>query len=216
MKELNGMKNACLFLWLIVLFLGISPKALAQSSGDYYEAFVELDGNLTELQSYLLKQAGADITARYQGFITIRANKDINPLSFFSIDGVEHVTKAVTLLTCSDSARYYSRVEPVHLGTGLDMPYTGEGIIVGVIDCGFDFNHINLCDANGVTRVKAVYMPLDNSGSQPVINAVSRQLRLYNSLPMILILLMARRRLVSQPVDIVLTAGMEWHLMLTS
>ena len=167
------MKNVrLLLLWLTTLFLGVPFHLCAQNNSDYYEAFVELDGNLTEYQSYLLRQAGAEITARYQGFITIRASQDINPLSFLNIDGVEHVTQAVTLLTCSDSARYYSRVEPVHLGTGFEMPYTGEGVIVGVIDCGFDFNHINLCDANGAPRVKAVYMPLDNSGNQPVVNAV--------------------------------------------
>jgi len=38
-----------------------------------------------------------------------------------------------------------------------------------VIDCGFDFNHINLCDTAGMPRVKAVYMPLDTTGTQPVV-----------------------------------------------
>ena len=52
------------------------------------------------------------------------------------------------------------------------MPYTGAGVIVGLIDCGFDFNHINLFDQNGQTRVKAVYLPLDSGPTPPVINLV--------------------------------------------
>lgn len=161
-------------LWLLAIFSLSSTSfvAIAQSDNDYYEAFIELDNGLTDLLYYQLGQAGVVITAKYDGFITARVNADVSPLTISDIDGVNHVTKAVTLLTCSDSARYFSRVDPLQLGEGFDMPYTGSNVLVGVIDCGFDFNHINLCDNQGNSRVKAVYMPLDDTGTQPVINAV--------------------------------------------
>lgn len=54
----------------------------------------------------------------------------------------------------SDSARAKHYVDSVHLGTGgLDRPYTGKGVIVGVVDTGLDFNHPDFKDTNGNTRV---------------------------------------------------------------
>lgn len=157
-----------LFVFLAALLVsGGSANVQAQNVGEsFYEAFIKVNDNFKD---YLFEAAGAQLTAKYEGFYTARIRSDVQPSTLKTIEGVEHVSPAITLLTCTDSARYYSRVENVQLGRGLDMPYTGKGVIVGVIDCGFDFNHINLCDSNGNTRVKAVYMPLDNSGVQPVV-----------------------------------------------
>lgn len=141
--------------------------ATAQNTGnDYYDAFITVND---DFKDYLLEAAGVQITAKYDGFYTVKIQKGVQPASLTSIQGVEHVSPAIPLQTCSDSARYYSRVLNVHEGIGFDMPYSGKGVIVGLIDCGFDFNHINLCDADGNTRVKAVYMPFDNNGVPPVI-----------------------------------------------
>lgn len=164
-KNLLGWLALCL-----LLSMGLSP--VAQGAGGYYEAFLETNEQLQEYQLYQLRQAGVTITGRYDGFMTVRINEGVDPMSLKDIDGVLHVTKAITLLTAVDTSRYFCNVDPVHLGEGLEMPYTGEGIIVGLIDCGFDFNHINLCDRNGASRVKAVYLPLDSGSNPPVINMV--------------------------------------------
>lgn len=167
------MKKLFVLLTLAIFSLSnYNHATLAQSQIDYYEAFIELDDALTEYLSYRLGQAGVTITAKYDSFITARIKADVSPLDISDIDGVKHVTKAVTILTCTDSARYYSRVDAIHAGDGFEMPYKGRDVIIGVIDCGFDFNHINLCDNDGHTRVKAVYMPLDTTGTRPVVNAV--------------------------------------------
>ena len=157
-----------LFVFLTVLLVsGKSADVAAQNVGNsFYEAFIQVNDNFKD---YLFEAAGAQLTAKYEGFYTARIRSDVQPSTLKNIDGVEHVSPAITLLTCTDSARYYSRVANVHEGIGLGMPYTGKGVIVGVIDCGFDFNHINLCDSNGNTRVRAVYMPMDTTGVQPVI-----------------------------------------------
>ena len=42
-----------------------------------------------------------------------------------------------------DSARYYSDVADAYAGTKLPQPYTGKGVIVGVVDQGLDFTHPN-------------------------------------------------------------------------
>lgn len=161
------MKKWLFVLLAVMLVSGKSANMQAQSlNNNFYEAFIQINDNFKD---YLFEAAGAQLTARYEGFYTARIRSDVQPSTLKAIEGVEHVSPAITLLTCCDSARYYSRVENVQNGVGLTMPYTGKGVIVGVIDCGFDFNHINLCDSDGNTRVKAVYMPLDTTGVQPVI-----------------------------------------------
>lgn len=168
------MKRNLLCLVLAWLFLGVvCPHYMrAQSNQDYYEAFLEVNGSLSEFSLYQLSQSGVLITGRYDGFMTVRIKNDVDPFSLLDIEGVEYVTKALTLLTSSDTARYMSNVEPVHLGEGLEEPYTGEGVIVGIIDCGFDFSHINFLNQNGSSRVKAVYLPLDTTSTPPIVNLV--------------------------------------------
>ena len=168
------MKRNLLCLVLAWLFLGVvCPHNMrAQSNQDYYEAFLEVNGSLSEFSLYQLSQSGVLITGRYDGFMTVRIKNDVDPFSLLDIEGVEYVTKALTLLTSSDTARYMSNVEPVHLGEGLEGSYTGEGVIVGIIDCGFDFSHINFLNQNGSSRVKAVYLPLDTTSTPPIVNLV--------------------------------------------
>ena len=165
-------KFAKLLAVVVAMLMATSLPSLAQEAvTDYYEAFIEVD-QLNDYLQYQLSAAGVTITSRYDGFVAARINADVDPATIMAIDGVKHVTRATYVETCSDSARYYSSVDPVQLGIGLDMPYTGKDVIIGLIDCGFDFNHINLCDAEGKTRVKAVYMPFDDGGNYAVVRAV--------------------------------------------
>lgn len=159
-----------LFYALMMAVASCFPSgSFAQSNGDnYYEAFISIENNSTLINR--LESSGVQVNAQYEGFLVARINQTVSVSTLAAIDGVKHVTLARNLVTCSDSARYYSRVDAVQQGQGFEMPYTGKGVIVGVIDCGFDFNHINLCDNNGISRVRAVYMPLDNSGTAPVVN----------------------------------------------
>lgn len=54
----------------------------------------------------------------------------------------------------NDSARVVHHVDEVQSGLGgLESPYTGENIIMGIVDTGLDFTHPDLKDANGKTRV---------------------------------------------------------------
>lgn len=166
------MKKSKLYAFLVVVFTCLPLCVYAQGNGDnYYEAFISVEDNPSLVNS--LESAGVQINAQYDGFVVAQIDKNVSIATLVAIDGVKHVTLATPLVTCSDSARYYSRADAVHQGQGFDMPYTGKGVIVGVIDCGFDFNHINLCDQDGVSRVKAVYMPLDNSGNHPVVNGLT-------------------------------------------
>jgi subtilisin family serine protease len=48
-----------------------------------------------------------------------------------------------------------------------DIPYTGKGVVVGIVDAGMDYNHIAFKDSKGNTRVKKV-VDYKNNGSATI------------------------------------------------
>ena len=44
--------------------------------------------------------------------------------------------------------------------------YTGKGVVLGIIDSGFEFNNLAFCDSLGHTRIKRVYMPNRSDGNK--------------------------------------------------
>ena len=72
-------------------------------------------------------------------------------------DGVEAVDAGQEVHMMMDAARRLTHVDEAHAGTSLTMPYTGKGVLVGIIDAGFDFNHPNFRDKDGNCRIQAVW-----------------------------------------------------------
>ena len=57
-------------------------------------------------------------------------------------------------------SREVTGVNKVLQGTdGLPQAFTGKGVVVGIIDSGFDFLHPSFKDAEGNLRIKAVFIP---------------------------------------------------------
>lgn len=48
-------------------------------------------------------------------------------------------------------------VDKIQSGDGLDTPYTGKGVLIGVIDQGFEYKHIAFLDKDNHSRVVAVW-----------------------------------------------------------
>lgn len=73
----------------------------------------------------------------------------INSLeNLFSVKGVVSVEIADKVKSTMDYARTLTNVNQVHAGTGLPQAYTGNGVVVGVIDSGFDYTHPNFRNLN--------------------------------------------------------------------
>ena len=87
--------------------------------------------------------------------------------SLSMLGGVRRIEVERQVEPCTLIARELTNVDAVHAGTGLDRAYTGKGVVVGVIDTGFEFNHIAFKDADGNSRIKAVYLPEVTDGTAP-------------------------------------------------
>ena len=148
------------------LLLSPRPSSIRTADLSTHQAFIALNDRACLGDLRLL---GVDIDAVFDGFVTARIPTDCLPL-VMETSGVSCVSLAQPLYLCNDSSRYFSNVAPAHAMHGQLGSFTGQGVIVGVIDTGIDFNHINLCDNTGHSRVRAVYLPVDSTGRHPVIN----------------------------------------------
>ena len=85
----------------------------------------------------------------------------------------------------TDSARKSSNVDKVHGGvTPLSTSYHGEGVVVGIIDDGFDLTHPNFYDTTGTAnyRIKRVWFHTDNSGTPPTGYSYGTELTTMNAM----------------------------------
>ncbi len=65
----------------------------------------------------------------------------------------------------SDSARMHHFVDQVHIGSGgLQTPFTGKGVVIGIVDTGVDFMHEDFKNDDGSTRVMRYWDHSTNAG----------------------------------------------------
>lgn len=82
--------------------------------------------------------------------------------------GVVYVDVASTVTPMIDLAREEAGVPyEVTASDGLVSTVTGDGVIVGVIDRGFDYNHEAFRGADGKCRISRVWEQAESSGSYP-------------------------------------------------
>ncbi len=130
-----------------------------------YQAFIAVD-NQNCIDS--LRQSGIQVNAVFGDIVTVTIPEQaVGKLSHLA--GVRHVSLERPLSLCNDTARTSSNVDPVLAGHGMVAPLNGKGVILGVIDTGIDFNHVNLCGDDGISRVVAAYLPCDSTGTRPVV-----------------------------------------------
>ncbi len=120
-----------------------------------------------------LSQHGATVNARFGNVATVMV-----PLSHVGelakIKGVKGLEIERRYQLCNNVAREMSRF-PAMTITQDSTPrfaYTGNGVVVGMIDVGVDFNHINFLDKDGNNRIVRAYLPGDHNGTPPVIDGM--------------------------------------------
>lgn len=89
---------------------------------------------------------------------TVTARVPVKYLSALNNNiNVVTVSSSAQMQSLMDETRPLIGVDKAQAGEGLDTPYTGKGVIVGVIDQGFEFRHISFLDSTNTPRVVAVW-----------------------------------------------------------
>lgn len=104
-----------------------------------------------------LEAAGCQIRTRLNNLGTVDIPlEQVEALS--GLSSISYIEASRQLSLSMDSACVKSNAEPAYVGEGLSHPYTGKGVVVGVVDTGFDFTHPTLYDASGEEyRVKYIW-----------------------------------------------------------
>lgn len=71
-----------------------------------------------------------------------------------TVEAVEAVTVERPVKAKMDIARSLTGIDRIHTGDGIDCGLTGQGVLAGIVDGGFDPNHINFRDADGNPRIR--------------------------------------------------------------
>lgn len=130
----------------------------------YVSAFIKTDVNfdeslLTELNVKLNTQAGNN----YTSLIPINQLENV-----LLVDGLVYLEIGNKVEPKLDSALDQTWVNSVHNGTDLSQSYDGNGVVVGIIDVGFDYTHPTFYNAEYTQyRVSKVWEQFEN-GTPPI------------------------------------------------
>lgn len=138
-------------------------------------AFIDID-NVAAIP--VLSKYGVRVNCEFDGFVT--AQVPVSQLDKLTqIPGVANVEISRVVDLCTDSTLRATRAGQVLNGPdyGLPQAYDGSGVIIGVIDEGFDYRHLafRCADDTSRTRIVRVYDEMNDTGHQAKVG--------YNVLP---------------------------------
>lgn len=126
-------------------------------------AYIHVDDK-SALQA--LEEIGVTIRRDYGDFATATIPVDILRQAG-EVEGVKYISLGNNVNLLNDYVRDHTLVNDIHDNTGntLPRPYTGKGIVVGIIDSGVEYGHIAFRDQDGdALRIKAVWNQTTNYG----------------------------------------------------
>lgn len=132
-----------------------SPAAQAaaeHAASSQLSAYVTIDPARTSWQ-----QLGVTPIAENANTATVRLTLDaLRRLA--KQQGVEYIQITSGATQMLNLARQEAGTDQIHKGTDLPKAYTGEGVVVGVVDAGFDYMHAAFRrPADGALRIKRVW-----------------------------------------------------------
>lgn len=112
--------------------------------------------NTSEQVADMLTKAGQHATTISNTVVTARVAPEWLSL-LYNDTRIVRLTAAKRLRPFLQKARQVTGVDRVHAGDNLNTPFTGKGIIIGVIDQSFEFKHMGFLDENGKSRIKMIW-----------------------------------------------------------
>ena len=108
---------------------------------------------------------GVEVEETFDGLDFITARVPVNQLEALAdINNVTRIKVAQRMRPLTDKAREATNVDdlltqsPDAIVQGVTTKYDGSGVVLGIIDCGIDFQHIAFKDKDGNSRIKRAYV----------------------------------------------------------
>lgn len=140
----------------------VSPRLV--DGIEMVDAFIAIDN--TSIVDVLQRQ-GVLINCVFEDFVTAQIPLE-RLYQISTMKGVNDVEISTKVQLCTDSTMSVTHAGQLIYGTQYDLPrnFDGTGVIVGIIDKGFDFQHRAFRSNDNVnrTRIVRVYNTQDNSG----------------------------------------------------
>ena len=102
-----------------------------------------------------LEEAGATVIPLRHNYAML-AMKPSDAARIASVRGLRQMSLQRSVLPKMDRARAASGIDNIHQRLDLPKAYTGEGVVCGIVDNGFDTNHINFLTDDGKSRMAAL------------------------------------------------------------
>lgn len=126
--------------------------------------------------AYVHLAPGADVSAlgRLGASVNLRCGDIATALipagsleAVAALPGVAYVQTAQPVAAMMDLVRPAVGADVVQAGSGLPQPFTGSGVVVGIIDAGFDYTHPNFRTPSGELRIRRVWEQGYAGGTPP-------------------------------------------------
>lgn len=90
---------------------------------------------------------------------------------------IEHISLSRKALPQLNNARHDAGVDMVHLGINLPMPYTGKGVLTGLVDIGIDYtNPVFKNETGDSSRIVKAWAQSLKGGQKPLLFKYGREL----------------------------------------
>ena len=118
-----------------------------------------------ECPTLQLEQMGIEVRYQIGDMVVLNVPAD-KLLQLEQVEAFSYIRADEMMSKINEKAREATNVEKVNNAAAaaaqqLPKAYTGEGVVIGVIDAGIDYNHAAFRNADGTTRIKKV---IDYSG----------------------------------------------------
>lgn len=132
----------------------LAPMMKVRGGVSYISAFVRFN-DISAIDS--LEARGAVVRTQTRHFATVSVPTDA-VTDIAALDNVDYIEMASPTMTKMDEAKAASNANDMIGGVGLPEAFDGKGVIVGVIDNGFEFGHPDFYDKDkSELRIRRVW-----------------------------------------------------------
>jgi subtilisin family serine protease len=182
-RNIIGRKTVSLSPSTAILLSKITNSKSSNNDSLFQEYSTIKKNNIEYVKAFLLIESDKDLTAfgfiehtkngnLYTGLIEIEKIE-----SLARLEEVKYIEIAKKGRQNLNSALLSSRVDRVHQGVNLSQSYFGDGVVVGIIDGGFDYTHPSFYDTSFTNyRVKRVWEQDATNGTPPQGYSYGREL----------------------------------------